>query len=137
MPASADTVTFDFTTLAAGAVCNNIDPTATSQAPKLQMAQRLDGGPITWNMTGAGTYDKLIDVKQGATNNSWTVTVPLAKSKTFHLMLVNSGGRGSRAKCDVDDVVRCAGRLPVPAGCRWWRDASSADDANRLRLPRW
>jgi len=115
MPASADTVTFDFTTLAAGAVCNNIDPTATSQAPKLQIAQRLDGGPITWNMTGAGTYDKLIDVKQGATNNSWTVTVPLAKSKTFHLMLVNSGG--PRVAQNVTMTMSCAAPdgCPVPA----------------------
>ncbi len=92
MPASADTVTFTFTTLPAGAVCNNIDPSAVSLAPKLQIALRSDGQPVSFDMAGTGTYEKLVDVQQGAANNSWTVTLPLARNKTFHAMLVNSGG---------------------------------------------
>ena len=80
MPESADTVTFTFTTLGAGAVCNNLLPSAASLAPKLQLAVRSDGMPITWDVSGAGSY------------NSWTATVSLARTKRHHVMLVNSGG---------------------------------------------
>lgn len=92
MPASADTVTFSFTTLPAGAVCNSIDPNATSLAPKLQLAVRSGGMPVTWDTKGNGTYDRLVDVQLGMTNSTWTATVPLARNQSHHVMLVNAGG---------------------------------------------
>ncbi len=92
MPESADTVTFTFTTLGAGAVCNNLLPSAAALAPKLQLAVRSDGMPITWDVSGAGSYERLVDVQQGTANNSWTATVSLARTKRHHVMLANSGG---------------------------------------------
>jgi len=113
MPATADTVTFNFTTLGAGAVCNSIDPSATSLPPKLQFAVRSSGTPITWDQSGAGTYDKLVDIQQGGTNNSWTATLSLDRSKSHHVMLVNSGG--PRIAQNITMVLSCAAADGCPA----------------------
>jgi hypothetical protein len=136
MPESADTVTFTFTTLGAGAVCNNLLPSAASLAPKLQLAVRSDGMPITWDVSGAGSYERLVDVQQGTANNSWTATVSLARTKRHHVMLVNSGG--PRIAQNITLTLSCAAAdgCPVTDGARWWRWWNDLVYAHRLWLSR-
>ena len=77
--------------------------------------------PITWDVSGAGSYERLVDVQQGTANNSWTATVALARTKRHHVMLVNSGG--PRIAQNITLTLSCAAAdgCPVttftPTGC--------------------
>lgn len=106
LPYTADTVQLDFKTLPAGAVCNKINPSATSQAPGFQVAVRMNGEPVMWDNDLKGTYDQLVPVQQGADSSIWSVKVTLVRGRTHHLMLVNSGG--PRIAKDITVTTSCA-----------------------------
>lgn len=114
LPYSSDTVTFRFTTQPAGAYCNSISSSSVTAAPIFQLAVRSGGQPVTWDRQGIGTYDRLVDVKQGAISNTWTATVSLARGQSHHVMIVNSGGGRIAQNVTVEQSCTAADGCPAP-----------------------